>query len=377
MESTWFRRADFLGNLFDAVPSLLFVVDQDVRVIHLNSAAEKMLGTARKTVLMKRGGEVLHCLYASETPEGCGRSSHCPDCIIRNSVKRAFRGESICRETTGFTILEDDRVREVFLMITVNIIHYKGREFVLLVMEDITHIKKIEEELRRRGEQLEAVNRELEAFSYSVSHDLKAPLRTIEGFSRTLMEDYAGNIGEQGTDYLRRVRTSVERMSLLIDDMLRLSHVTQSPLRREEIDMSELATAAANDLRRTSPGRNIDFIIALDIRANADKRLLRIVLENLIGNAWKFTSKTRKAVISFGADVKEYGNVYYVRDNGSGFDSAYADKLFSPFQRLHSREEFPGNGIGLATVQRIIFRHGGRIWAEGSVNKGACFYFTL
>jgi signal transduction histidine kinase len=191
------------------------------------------------------------------------------------------------------------------------------------------------------------------------------------------MEEYSGSLAEQGADYLRRMRSAADHMSLLIEDMLRLSRATQHAVKMEEIDMSELAESVADDLRRTDPGRDVHFNIPPGIRADADRRLVRIVLDNLIGNAWKFTSATHNAVITFGADAKEEGTVFYVKDNGAGFDATYADKLFSPFQRLHSREEFPGNGIGLATVQRIISRHGGRIWAEGEVNKGACFYFTL
>jgi signal transduction histidine kinase len=228
-----------------------------------------------------------------------------------------------------------------------------------------------------RTAQLEAVNKELEAFSYSVSHDLRAPLRSIDGFSQALLEDYGDKLDPQGQDDLRRVRAATQRMAQLIDDMLNLSRVTRDEMCREELDLSALVRTIAIELRTAEPERQTDFAIADDIKANADARLLRILLENLLGNAWKFTGKRQEAKIEFGVDRSNGNPVYFVRDDGAGFDMAYAGKLFGAFQRLHAMTEFKGTGIGLATVQRIAARHGGRVWAESKVEQGATFYFTL
>ena len=229
--------------------------------------------------------------------------------------------------------------------------------------------------------ELEVTNRELEAFSYSVSHDLRAPLRSIDGFSQILLEDYADNLDEEGRDYLGRVRAASQRMGRLIDDLLGLSRVTRGALRRERVDLSALAREVAAGLGESRPDRDVDFEIEDGIQGIVDPRLVRVALTNLIGNAFKFTEKVERARIGFGEDPKlsYLGRVpvYYVRDNGAGFDMEYADKLFGAFQRLHGADEFEGTGIGLATVQRIVHRHGGRVWAEGRVGGGATFYFTL
>lgn len=232
-------------------------------------------------------------------------------------------------------------------------------------------------ERKKAEEALEVANKELEAFSYSVSHDLRAPLRSIDGFSQALLEDYTERLDEQGRDYLHRVRAASQRMAQLIDDMLKLSRVTRAELSREEVDLSALAQEIAVELRRAQPGREVEFTVASGLRVHGDPKLLRIVIENLLGNAWKFTGKRSGARIEFGMTHRDGKPAYFVRDNGVGFDMAYAGKLFGAFQRLHDSREFPGTGIGLATVQRVIHKHGGRVWAEGEVEKGATFYFTL
>lgn len=238
-------------------------------------------------------------------------------------------------------------------------------------------LKKIEDELRRSNGQLEAANRELEAFSYSVSHDLRAPLRSIDGFSQALLEEYIDKLGGQGRDYLQRISAASQRMAQLIDDLLSLSRVTRSEMNRERVNLSLLVQTITEELRKVQPERRAEFAITPGLVSDGDMRLLKIALENLLGNAWKFTGKCPEARIEFGMIEYKDRPAYFVRDNGAGFDMAYAGKLFGAFQRLHSPSEFPGTGIGLATVQRIIHRHGGRIWAEGEVGKGAIFYFTL
>jgi light-regulated signal transduction histidine kinase (bacteriophytochrome) len=225
---------------------------------------------------------------------------------------------------------------------------------------------------------LEAANRELETFSYSVSHDLRAPLRGIDGFSQALLEDYGNSLDAQVQDYLQRIRGATKRMADLIEALLELSRVTRAELQREPLDLSLMGETITEELRRRDPGRAAELVIAPLLSAEGDVRLLRIVMVNLLANAWKFTAKQPQARIEFGAQPLQDGSrAFFVRDNGAGFDMTYADKLFGAFQRLHSVSEFPGTGIGLATVQRIIRRHGGRVWAEGEVGRGATFYFTL
>lgn len=228
-----------------------------------------------------------------------------------------------------------------------------------------------------RTKQLAAANKELEAFSYSVSHDLRAPLRSIDGFSQAVLEDYGDQIDSAGKEYLQRVRSATQRMAQLIDDLLNLSRVTRTEMRPEAFDLSTMAKSIAEDLRKTEPGRPVEFLIQEDLTANGDLRLLRVVMENLLGNAWKYTSRHEHARIEFGRQSTGDRDAFFVRDDGAGFDPRHAARLFGAFQRLHGMTEFPGVGVGLATVQRIIHRHGGEIWAESEVEKGATFYFTL
>jgi light-regulated signal transduction histidine kinase (bacteriophytochrome) len=223
---------------------------------------------------------------------------------------------------------------------------------------------------------LEAVNKELEAFSYSVSHDLRAPLRAIDGFSQALLEDYHDLLDEQGQDFLTRVRVASQRMASLIDDILKLSRISRTEMRYTTVNLSAIASAIATELQDMDIERKVEFIIQPNIIVKGDANLFGIVMENLLNNAYKFTGN-KSGKIEFGKTTHEGNPVFFVRDNGVGFDMAYANKLFVPFQRLHRDDEFEGIGIGLATVQRIIHRHGGHIRAEGEVDKGATFYFTI
>lgn len=236
---------------------------------------------------------------------------------------------------------------------------------------------ELEDRVRERTLQLEVANQELEAFCSSVSHDLRAPLRAIDGFSQALVEDFAEGIPEEGRRYLSRIRVSAQRMSDLIEDLLNLSQVSRAKLAIQPVDVGDIARQVVADLRLRDPDRVVDVSIWEGMQADADPGLLRAALENLVGNAWKFSSRADKPRIEIGVLRDREQSTFYVRDNGAGFDMAFKDKLFGTFQRLHSASDFPGTGVGLATVQRIIHRHGGRIWADAQVGKGAVFYFTL
>ena len=232
-------------------------------------------------------------------------------------------------------------------------------------------------ELEKRAAELLAANSELDAFAYSVSHDLRAPLRSIDGFSQVLLEDYGAQLDDAGRDSLHRVRAASQRMATLIDDLLKLARVTRTEMRTERVDLSGLARDIVGEIQRTTPDRQVDFAIAPGLEAEGDTQLLRVVLDNLLRNGWKYTGKQPQPRVEFTAMDENGDRVFVIKDNGAGFDMTYADKLFGVFQRLHSSAEFEGTGVGLATVRRIINRHGGRIWAEGVVDQGATFYFTL
>ncbi len=280
-------------------------------------------------------------------------------------------------------------------------LHKDGREFPIEVsttplatekglaatstVRDITARKEVEQkisalnkELESRALELEATNKELEAFSYSVSHDLRSPLQNIDSFSQILLEDYANRLDADGRDYVQRLRGSCEHMENIIDALLALSNMTRSEILMEHFDLTALAHAVASDVKQKNPDRLVDWVIAEGLTAEGDAKLLRVVLENLFGNAWKFTANRQRARIEFGALPQSNGaRTYFVRDDGAGFDMVRANNLFTPFKRLHDQSEFKGTGIGLATVQRVIQRHRGKIWAEGVVDQGATFCFTL
>jgi light-regulated signal transduction histidine kinase (bacteriophytochrome) len=235
----------------------------------------------------------------------------------------------------------------------------------------------LERRVRERTAQLETSNQELEAFAYSVSHDLRAPLRSINGFSQALIEDCGVSLEGICIDYLNRIRAASQRMAELIDDLLHLSRLTRSEMHRTHVNLSDIAGEILDELRAGEPERRIEVSVAPQVEVEGDARLLRVAMENLLSNAWKFTCERDTARICFGVTEIEGQRVCFVQDNGAGFNMEYADKLFTAFQRLHATTEFEGTGIGLATVQRIIHRHGGKIWAEGEVGRGATFYFTL
>jgi PAS domain S-box-containing protein len=270
------------------------------------------------------------------------------------------------------------------VLISAETLMLNDEKCVLVFIHDVTEQRRAEAEIRelnaeleirvtRRTAELSDVNRELESFAYSISHDLRAPLRGIDGFSRLLQEEYGDRLEVQGNEYLTRVRRAAQRLGNLIDDLLELSRVSRHEMRRVKVDLSALAAEIVEELRHEEPERSVTIVIAPQCTANGDPQLLRVLLENLLGNAWKYSRRTDKPHVEFGHDDRGY----FVRDNGAGFDMAYAEKLFMPFQRLHNPAEFEGSGIGLASAARVVRRHGGRIWAEGRPGAGAVFHFTL
>jgi PAS domain S-box-containing protein len=245
------------------------------------------------------------------------------------------------------------------------------------VARDITAKRRAEEAIRHARDEAENANRELEALSYSVAHDLRAPLRGMNGFAQILLDSHRDKLDAEAQDYLEEILLNAKKMAALIDSLLALSRLSRGGLRRESVDLSALVRASAAQLARTGEPRTVDLVVQDGLKADLDPALARALVDNLVGNAWKFTTKVAAARIEFDADEEDGVRTFHLSDNGAGFDMAFANKLFAPFQRLHGTDEFPGSGVGLATVQRIVRRHGGRVWAEGAVGRGATFHFVL
>ena len=364
------RFEKLLNSVVENNPVMIFLKDaKELRFVLFNKAAETITGYTREAVIGKNDYD----LFPTEEADFFTAKDRE---VLAQRAAVDIAEEGIHTKHQGLRLLHTRKMA---------LLDPDGTpQYLLGVSEDITERKRAEESIRRlnaelqnQSIQLQAANKELEAFSYSVSHDLRAPLRSIDGFSQALLEDYADKLDEEGKNNLQRVRASSQHMAQLIDDLLKLSRVTRSEMRREPVDLTAMAHALAADLQSTAPERQITFIIADGLVAQGDTALLRIAMENLLDNAWKYTSKHPGAQIEFGFSRNNGQSAYFVRDDGAGFDMTYADKLFGAFQRLHSVTEFKGTGIGLATVQRIIRRHGGRVWAEAKVNQGATFYFTL
>ncbi|MGB4501489.1 MAG: PAS domain S-box protein [Dethiobacteria bacterium] len=327
-------------------------VHQNGRMVFANRQLTSMLGFAEEEFI---GLPLSALFYPDEVQE-----------VISRAWGR-YEGKNLVETYESRLLRKDGSVLPA--IISTMPIEHEERAAILVTIVDITESK-----LRK---ELEQVNQELEMFAYSISHDLRAPLRSIDGFSLALLEDHAEQLDHEGEDYLRRIRAASKRMASMIDAILHLSRIGRYEVRRKQVNLSALAQDIAADLKVTDPDRQVEFVIAEGVVVSGDPTLLRIALENLIGNAWKFTQRLESARIEFGVMRRGKKTVYYVRDDGVGFDMKYVDKLFVPFQRLHSTMEYTGTGIGLASVQRVVRRHGGDIWAESVLNKGTTFYFTL
>jgi len=372
-EESLFREKQQFRLMFNAVPAMIFYKDTKNRFLLVNEAAAGSLG---RTVAEMEGKPCSEILPAR------AYELYRDDLEIIQSGKPKLGIVEETQSAAGKTVwTRTDKLPEYDAM---------GRVVGILVFsQDITEHRQAEAEIRRLNEELEqrvsartaelrAANQELESFAYSVSHDLRTPLRTIDGFSKLVLDEHKQSLGEAAIDYLTRLRGAAQRMGHLIDDLLKLTRVSRAELRREEVDLSSYARQAVEDLRRTSGDRRVDVVIEATPFAMGDPVLLYNVVQNLVGNAWKFTAKNDEARIEFGSrTIDRDRTAFYVRDNGVGFDMVYADKLFGAFQRLHSHDEFEGSGIGLATVQMIIRRHAGEVWAESVPDEGTTFYFTL
>jgi PAS domain S-box-containing protein len=352
-----------IQHLFDSMTTLNAQVAPDGRLLLVNRIAVQASGLSLD--------ELLNTNFLEGPWWGFD-----PD--VQRRVRNAF-----AEACAGKLINYDEKIFVFGQVLTINfsLTPMRGTdgqvEYILAEGRDITKQKEIEQALQAKTMQLEAANLELDAFSHSVSHDLRAPLRAIAGFTEALLEDFGRQLPAEGRNYLERVRRAAGHMTELIDAMLNLSRLTRAPMRQVAVDLSSLAAEIVAELHAAQPQRKANVRIASGLIVRGDPHLLQAVLQNLLNNAWKYTSRREQAEIELGARRENDETIYFIRDNGAGFDMAYADKLFAAFQRLHGPDDFPGTGVGLATVRRIIQRHGGRIWAEAEVDRGATFFFSL
>jgi PAS domain S-box-containing protein len=360
-----------LNGFLESSPDAIVIVNKEGKIVVSNSHTERLLGYTPQEL----AGQTVAILV----PERYRKVY-----LQQYAVYFANRGDQMMATSLELSAIHKDG-REFPIEICMKPLETEQGILVTSAIRDISQRKQTEqqvsrlnEQLEQRAAELEAANKELEAFSYSVSHDLRSPLQSIDGFSQVLLEDYADRLDTEGQEHLKHVRSSCLQMGEIIDALLALSKMMRTEMFRQRVDLSVLACQIADELKAKAPDRVVDFVIANDLTADADPQLLRVVLENLLNNAWKFTSKQPRARIEVGSLLQSNGEqVFYVRDDGAGFDMEHAQKLFSPFKRFHKASDFQGTGIGLATVQRVIARHGGKIWASAAVDHGATFCFTL
>ena len=389
-----------LAAIVESSEDAIYSTDMEGRIQSWNHGAERMYGYTASEVL----GQTPAMLYPPELGSNWreirekiheGRSVEQPELLrirkdgsklyvslsvapLRDQKGNVIGGSGIAHDITRLKRAQEEIERAEQERSRLLVLEQKARRELERKNAEIASLNsELEERVRLRTAELEVSNKELETFSYSVSHDLRAPLRSLDGFSHILLEEYTDKLDDTGRDYLNRLRHSSQQMGHLIDALLLLSRVSRAEMNEELVDLSRMVRQIAGELRKSAPERNLEFEIADGVIATGDPRLLHILVQNLLANSWKFTSKRQWATIQFGVAEKDRKRVFFVRDNGAGFEMAYAKKLFGAFQRLHSSSEFEGSGIGLATVQRIVRRHNGMVWAEGAPNQGATFFFTL
>lgn len=362
---------DQLLALIDNTNAVIYMRDLDGRYMVVNREYERLFDRRRNEIVGLTDHDLFPAAIADE--------------FRANDLKAAASGKPVHVEE----VAPGEDGPRWYITVKFPLLDSAGKAYAVAgISTDITARKRAEEEVRKlnaeleqrvreRTAELETTARELDAFAYSVSHDLRAPLRSMHGFSRFLEEDYADRLDEDGLEYVARIKSSVAKMSQLIDDLLRLSRATRTELNREPVDISALASEIIEELRAAEPDRQVEVEVTPGLVTTGDSHLLRLALDNLLSNAWKFTGKCEHAAISVGTTSQPGDQVFFVRDNGAGFNKRYESKLFDPLQRLHTADEFEGNGIGLAIVHRILGRHGGRIWAESELGKGATFFFTV
>ncbi len=368
------RRSEaFLNNILENSPHPMWITDDNATIIRVNKAMCDILNMDAEQVVGK------YNVFHDNIAEAQG---------LFPLLRRVYENGEIAKYVIKWNSSEQiqpgfgQSAPAVLDSILVPVLDANGKVTHAIAQHlDITELKRTEEELENRvaerTKQLENSNRELEAFSYSVSHDLRTPLRAIDGFSQILLDDYADKLDEKGQEYLQRSRAAAGNMGHLIDDILRLSRITRADMKMHSVNLTELAESIVQEYMEREQPRHVDFKVQPGLYAMADPDLLKIAMENLISNAWKFTSRTENACIEFGSTVENDLEVFFIKDNGAGYDQAYSDKLFTVFSRLHKTIDFPGTGVGLATVKRVVNRHGGEVWAQGEVGKGATIYFTL
>jgi PAS domain S-box-containing protein len=362
---------DQLLALIDNTNAVIYMRDLDGRYMVVNREYERLFDLRRNEIV----GLTDHDLFPAEIA----------DEFRANDLRAAASGGPVHVEE----VAPGEDGPRWYITVKFPLLDSAGTAYAVAgISTDITARKRAEEQVRKlnaeleqrvreRTAELETTARELDAFAYSVSHDLRAPLRSLHGFSRFLEEDYSDRLDEDGLQYVARIKSSVAKMGQLIDDLLRLSRATRTELNREPVDISALAGEVIEELRAAEPDRQVEAEVTPGLATTGDSHLLRLALDNLLSNAWKFTSRCEHAVITVGTLPQPGDQVFFVRDNGAGFDMRYEAKLFDPLQRLHTADEFEGNGIGLAIVHRILGRHGGRIWAESEIGAGATFFFTV
>ena len=364
------RLEERYATLMREAKDLVVLFDGELRIVEANEYALATYGYARDEFI----GRSLEVYRVAQPAVAAGdrlrQAEAAGGHLTYESVHRRRDGSEFPVEVSLSAVGMDGET--MYLQVASDITERKAAERALAELN-----ATLERRVQERTAELVAANAEMEAFAYSVSHDLRAPLRALDGFSLALVEDHGAVLDEAATDYLARIRAASQRMARLIDDLLALSRIARRDVERQSVDVSALAREIVAGLREHDPGRLVAVDVAPGMRVAADPGFLRVALQNLLDNAWKFTAEAAEARIEVGVGPGEDGRVFHVRDNGAGFDPSYADKLFAPFQRLHREDEFPGTGIGLAIVQRIVRRHGGRVWAEGETGNGATLYFTL